>query len=90
LENTIECAVALGSQAILQVDDLPSNLQKAGMQPVPENHEPLNLNQIEEIAIFKALDETGDDKLEAARLLGIGKSTLYRRLKDHRRNLKSA
>jgi DNA-binding NtrC family response regulator len=42
------------------------------------------------MAIFRALDETGDDKQEAARLLGIGKTTLYRKLKGYARTLKSA
>jgi two-component system response regulator HydG len=34
-------------------------------------------------ALLHALRETGGDKLAAARLLGIGKTTLYRRLKEY-------
>ncbi len=90
LENTIESAVALSSGAVLQVGDLPAKFQHTAADFVPDNTEPLSINQIERIAIFRALDETCDDKLEAARLLGIGKTTLYRKLKEYSRNRKSA
>jgi transcriptional regulator with PAS, ATPase and Fis domain len=90
LENTIECAVALTSDAILQVGDLPAELQQTQTHLVQENEEPLRINQIEKIAIFRALNETGNDKGEAARLLGIGKTTLYRKLKEYSKTLKSA
>jgi len=33
--------------------------------------------------ILRALSETGGDKLAAARILGIGKTTLYRKLKQY-------
>ena len=90
LEHTIEYAVALSSGAMLEVGDLPAMLQHTANHPAKENKEPLRINQIEKIAIFRALDETGDDKLEAARLLGIGKTTLYRKLKEYAKTLKSA
>jgi transcriptional regulator of acetoin/glycerol metabolism len=32
---------------------------------------------------MRALQETGNDKLEAAKLLKVGKSTLYRKLKRY-------
>jgi two-component system response regulator HydG len=38
---------------------------------------------MERRAIVHALRETGGDKLAAARLLGIGKTTLYRKLKEY-------
>jgi DNA-binding NtrC family response regulator len=90
LENTIECALALSSNAILQVGDLPARLRNTGVHGVPENIEPLSIYQIERIAILRALDETGDDKLEAARILGIGKTTLYRKIKEYSKTRKSA
>ena len=34
-------------------------------------------------AIFEALRVTGGDKLMAAELLGIGKTTLYRKMKEY-------
>ncbi len=83
LENAIERAVALGSGPILHVGDLPSNLQYASAERLPENDELVPLEELERRAIFRALRETGGDKLAAARLLGIGKTTLYRKLKQY-------
>lgn len=85
LENTIERAAALSSDPILHAEDLVSSIQQAPAQRLPGNSELLPLGEIERRAIFQALRETGGDKLIAARLLGIGKSTLYRKLKQYAR-----
>jgi DNA-binding NtrC family response regulator len=42
----------------------------------------LNLKELEQAAIEQALRQTEGSVIKAARLLGIGKATLYRRLKD--------
>jgi DNA-binding NtrC family response regulator len=83
LENAIERAVALGSGPILHVGDLPSSLQYASLEKSPEDDELAPLEVLERRAILRALRETADDKLAAARLLGIGKTTLYRKLKQY-------
>ena len=43
--------------------------------------DPISLDLYEKKALLRALDNTGGDKLAAARLLQVGKSTLYRKLK---------
>jgi len=83
LENAVERGVALGSSSILHVGDLPSNLQYASTERLPENDELVPLDELERRAIFRALRETSGDKLAAAHLLGIGKTTLYRKLKQY-------
>jgi len=83
LENAIERAVALGSGPILQVGDLPSNLQYSASERPSDMDELVPLETLERRAIFRALQETSGDKLAAARLLGIGKTTLYRKLKQY-------
>jgi DNA-binding NtrC family response regulator len=83
LENAIERAVALGSGPILHVADLPSNLQYGTGERAPQSNELLPLEELERRAILHALREAGGDKLAAARLLGIGKTTLYRKLKQY-------
>jgi DNA-binding NtrC family response regulator len=83
LENAIERALALGSGPILHVGDLPSNLQFGTGERLPENDEFLPLEELERRAILRALRDAGGDKLAAARLLGIGKTTLYRKLKQY-------
>jgi DNA-binding NtrC family response regulator len=83
LENAVERAVALGSGPILHVGDLPSNLQYGTGDRMPQSDELLPLEELERRAIFRALRDASGDKLAAARLLGIGKTTLYRKLKQY-------
>ena len=83
LENAIERAIALGSGPILHVGDLPTNLHHSSGERLPQNDEVLPLDELERRAILGALREAGGDKLIAARLLGIGKTTLYRKLKQY-------
>ena len=44
--------------------------------------EPVSLEGYERLAIRRALDECAGDKAQAARLLRVGKSTLYRRMAE--------
>src|ERR1700693_519683 len=83
LENAVERAVALGSGPILHVGDLPSNLQYTMSEKLSDVDELVPLEELERRAILRALRETGGDKLAAAKLLGIGKTTLYRKLKEY-------
>ena len=83
LENAIERAVALGSGSVLESADLPSNLRLCTGGSMPSAHEILPLEDLERRAILSTLRETTGDKLAAARMLGIGKTTLYRKLKQY-------
>jgi len=83
LENAIERAVALGSGPILHVADLPTNLHYPASERPPERDELMPLEELERRAILRTLRETSGDKLAAARILGIGKTTLYRKLKQY-------
>ncbi|MGB9465823.1 MAG: sigma-54 dependent transcriptional regulator [Candidatus Acidiferrum sp.] len=83
LENAIERAVAMGSGPIVHVGDLPSNLHYPTSERVPDKDELLPMEELERRAILRTLRETGGDKLAAARMLGIGKTTLYRKLKQY-------
>jgi DNA-binding NtrC family response regulator len=83
LENAIERAVALGSGPYVMVHDLPSNLQYPTSERAPGREEVLPLEELERRAILSTLRQTGGDKQAAARALGIGKTTLYRKLKQY-------
>jgi len=83
LENAIERAVALGSGPFVNVHDLPSNLQYPTTDRAPLQEEMLPLEELERRAILSTLRQTGGDKQAAARALGIGKTTLYRKLKQY-------
>ena len=52
----------------------------AGSWKITES-DPIDLDLYERKALLRALHNTGGDKLAAARLLRVGKSTLYRKLK---------
>jgi DNA-binding NtrC family response regulator len=83
LENAVERAVALGSGPILHIADLPSNLQQNSSDKALDSNELTTIEEMERRYILRALRETNGDKLAAARLLGIGKTTLYRKLKQY-------
>jgi two-component system response regulator HydG len=83
LENAIERAVALSTGPLVSVHDLPTNLQYPTTERAPEKEELLPLDELERRAILSTLRQTGGDKQAAARMLGIGKTTLYRKLKQY-------
>jgi two-component system response regulator HydG len=67
----------------VQFTDLPTNLQNDARERAPDDGEIVSLLVLERRAINRAMRETNGDKLAAARLLGIGKTTLYRKLKQY-------
>jgi transcriptional regulator with PAS, ATPase and Fis domain len=83
LENVIQRALALSSHTVLTADDLASVPYGASALNAPDRNELVPLRELERRAIRNALQETGGDKHAAARLLGIGKTTLYRKLKAY-------
>ena len=83
LENAIERAVTLNTTGPIRPEDLPSSVQGAVMIMPADPRRTLSLAEMERHAIEHALARSRNNKLEAARLLGIGKTTLYRKLKDY-------
>lgn len=78
LENCIESMVALAEGPVLTVADLPDEFQKSISEIEPE---PL-LDQQTKQAIVYALTQTRGKIAPAAKLLGIGRNTLYRKIKE--------
>ena len=67
-----------------QVGSVPVSGATAVMVTKPwmiTEDDPISLDLYEKKVLLRALDSTGGDKLAAARLLAVGKSTLYRKLK---------
>ena len=75
-EERSMAASALGGPAVGQLQNLFAALEP---QPVI-----LSLSEIERRAIIEALRYTKGDHSTAAHLLGIGRTTLYRKLKEYR------
>ena len=78
LENCIESMVALAEGPILTVADLPDEFQKSVLKTEPETL----LDQQTKHAILYALTQTRGKIAPAAKLLGIGRNTLYRKIKE--------
>ena len=81
LGNAVERAIILGDGPTLTVDDFPADLV-AGTSPGAETTDDLRaaLDRFEKEHIRRILDQSGGDKREAARRLGLGLSSLYRKL----------
>ncbi|MBI1740315.1 MAG: sigma-54-dependent Fis family transcriptional regulator [Acidobacteriales bacterium] len=86
LENCLERACALSSADEIQVRDLPTRVYSAPAELIGLN-QPSNgivpIAELEKQTILNALAQVNGDKMLAARLLGIGKTTLYRKLKEY-------
>jgi two-component system response regulator HydG len=88
LRESVERASEVASGLILEAEDFPSHLQRSepglaarrisGLGPsiVP-------LAEVERQTILNALERLNGNKLMTARALGIGKTTLYRKLKEY-------
>jgi DNA-binding NtrC family response regulator len=93
LENCIERAVALGTQNVLDLADLPPALraqQEKGS--VPETvltgaaataTTNTDLEEIERDTIQRVFEQVQGDKTQARKMLGISRATLYRKLKRY-------
>jgi two-component system response regulator HydG len=85
LENCIEQCCALNSGPIVHVTDLPSSVTgREGLsRSVTLESKIVPIADLEQRAILGAIERLKGDKLTAAKLLGIGKTTLYRKLKEY-------
>jgi two-component system response regulator HydG len=88
LENCIERACTTSSLPTIHVSDMPTQLQHFQEQTTraaapPDSSLITPLDVMEKQAILHAIKVLDGDKLEAARRLGIGKTTLYRKLKEY-------
>jgi two-component system response regulator HydG len=89
LENCIERAVALTQYEQIVVDDLPEKIRAyrsshvlvAGEDPT----ELVPLEEVERRYIERVVEAVGGNKTDAAKILGVGRKTLYRKLETYGR-----
>lgn len=79
LRNTIERSMILASCTQLKFSDLPLEVQMAQGETLGS----LELSSVERTHICKILNYTGGNKTEAARILKIGLTTLYRKIEEY-------
>ena len=89
LKNVIESMVVIDSDGVLDVDDLTEDLQVVSAAAPGDKSAAIDslvgkpLEEIEKHFITETLKLTGGNREEAARMLGIGERTLYRKLKEY-------
>jgi two-component system response regulator HydG len=84
LENAVEHALTMGSGEILTLDDLPASITANERDIVEEALlDDAPLEEIERRYIIRVLEKVGGHQINAARLLGIDRRTLYRRLRQY-------
>jgi len=83
LQNVIERAMILCEGDIIMTSDLPS-LLSTGKEHIEKEEDNLKeiLREYEKGHVIKVLEKTGQDKKEAARLLGLSLSSLYRKIEE--------
>jgi len=92
LENVVSSACITAVQEFIDVGDLPEHLQKprARAGAVGEAWRPLPLEEVRRVHIRRALDMCEGNRVRAAQILGIGRTSLYRYLKREGKAGKSA
>ncbi len=84
LENSMRAAVALARGTTLEAADLPLRIREAHRARAGDHAGPgVDLDALERSHIERVLRETGGNRSEAARQLGIDRVTLYRKMKRY-------
>jgi two-component system response regulator HydG len=91
LKNIIESMVVVDYDHVLDVDDLPEELAGTNNNHSASDADGKNLHSLvgksladlEGLFIAETLDFTGGNREEAAKMLGIGERTLYRKIKEY-------
>jgi DNA-binding NtrC family response regulator len=87
LEHVIERAVLLGNQSIIGLEDLPPCCVSVDSPSAPLNAaaaKAYTLRELEREYIRRVLEDAKGNKTEAAKILGVDRTTLYRKLEDYK------
>jgi len=86
MENVLERAFNVVEGDLLERSDLPIYFQKT-VNEVKKVYRPQSLQttleDTEKAAIIAALEATGNNKVQAAKMLEISRAWLYQRMKKH-------
>jgi len=82
LENAISSACITTATEVIDVEDLPESLRRGeNAAPVERGWRPVTLEEVRREHIERVLQSCQGNRLRAAQLLGIGRTSLYRFLK---------
>jgi DNA-binding NtrC family response regulator len=92
LENLVERLVILARDKEINLNDLPPEIRGAPVTPptlvVPDGNAPRpkewrRIDEMEQAAILESLNRARGNVREAARFLGLGQATVYRKMKRY-------
>jgi DNA-binding NtrC family response regulator len=84
LENAIERTAILARQEVIEADDLPPHVTGGvALGPAPSLEQEHTLAEAERSHIIRTLERCGWNHSRAAETLGIGRTTLWRKLKEY-------
>jgi two-component system response regulator HydG len=87
LRNAIRTMVVMCDRDKLDVQDIPPEIaqrrQLASAGGAAADLAGVSLNELEKQAIIDTLAKTGNNREKAAKILGIGERTLYRKIKEY-------
>jgi len=78
LEHAVERAVTLSHRAVILPEDLPDAVRSHGPARLP------SLEEVERAHIERVLRETAGNRQAAAEILGIDRTTLWRKMKQYK------
>lgn len=82
LENVIATAAITATGDFIDLGDLPEHLQRRVSHPLEsDDWRPLSLDEVRKLHIQRVLELCQGNRLRAAQILGIGRTSLYRYLK---------
>ncbi|GAC1666867.1 MAG: sigma-54 dependent transcriptional regulator [Candidatus Acidiferrum sp.] len=82
LENVVSSASITAIGDFIDIGDLPEHLQHRGPRPGGTGDwQPLSLDEVRKVHIERVLNICQGNRLRAAQILGIGRTSLYRYLK---------
>jgi two-component system response regulator HydG len=93
LSNAIDGACSMTSGEVIEMGEMSTSIRDAWMHATVSRRQPAKeaapetpvetLAEMEKRAILTTLEQVNGDKLLTAKLLDIGKTTLYRKLKEY-------
>ena len=83
LRNVVERSLIIADGNMLTPDSLPLNLQHPEITSTG-SYSGFDLSGVEKVHIQKVLKYTNGNKTETSRLLGIGLTTLYRKIEEYK------
>lgn len=82
LQNALEWAVAIARSPLIAPEDLPEAIRLGKPSPVDNTGE-ATLQEHEKELIIRSINRCHGNLKEVAKLLGIGRTTLWRKMREY-------